>query len=48
MNYCFQMIIQVIVPNAEAQYGVECLKKANELLTKHAKSETTLKKYIEV
>lgn len=42
------MIIQIIVPNNEIQYGVECLKKANELLTRHAKNETTLKKYTEV
>jgi len=42
------MVIQVIVPNNEVHYGVECLKKANELLVRHAKNETTYKKYIEI
>jgi len=42
------MVIQVIVPNNEVNYGVECLKKANELLVRHTKNETTYKKYIEV
>jgi hypothetical protein len=38
----------VIVPNNEVQYGLECMRKANELIIKHQRNESVLKRYLEV